>query len=552
MIRHFARLLPDHWQAPIMDILEPTSSSASILPFWRTPGFETARIAPSTSATTLEAQHKAKGALMPHDTSPAKPPSAPAPPPVIASKKTELACIVGECVAANSADSTNSITDRNSDMPAERNILVVDDEELIRLLLDGFLTSAGYRVHKASCVLEALAMLREQDLQLVLSDMHMPGATGYDLLAQIQEEMPDVPVIIMTGKPSIEAAVECIKIGAVDYLAKPIDLEKLGSLIAKAFRRQKESEMEQTVVIGGTTDLHRHAMGGYRVIATIGRGNMGVVLLAEKEVDGKRQKFALKIMKPSFFNDDDDERQKWLRRFCREAECAARITHPGVVRVIEYDILGGDQVPYLVMEYCDGTQLDRWERKETASPPTLFDKVKVIRQVADALGAIHAQDICHRDIKPPNILVDTNLNVKLTDFGVARPVDMTASTDVVGTPLYMAPEAFSRGNPDPRSDLFALGVVAYELFLGERPFAADTIPGVILAITHGQPVAPLDIEPAFPKSLQDILARMLKKDPSKRYQSATEAVVDLDAFLADRKLPIGHPKRFLAASDWKS
>jgi len=415
-------------------------------------------------------------------------------------------------------------------MIAAETVLVVDDEPSIRLLMHDFLTSLGFRVLVAPDVPGARATLAAETVHLVLSDVNMPGATGLDLLQEITRGRPEIPMIIMTGQPSLKAAVECIKVGAVDYLPKPLDLAKLGGIVSRALATRAAVMVTQTVPLHSSQSIYSSGMGAYNIVSILGRGNMGIVLLAEKQKDGQKQQYAIKMLKPALMDGDQEEREKWLQRFNREAECASRIKHRGVVEVVEYDILGGDQIPYLVMEYCEGMPLSRWmENNQTADWHT---KTDIIRQVAEALDSTHEHGICHGDVKPANIMVDQQLNTKLGDFGIAQAIDMTASATVMGTPLYMAPEAFAASRSDYRSDIFSLGVVFYELLVGKRPFSADTLPGVIHAVCHCEPKEPRKIREDLPPLLGDIVGRMLRKSVSERYQSAADVARDVSVFLA--------------------
>jgi serine/threonine-protein kinase len=240
------------------------------------------------------------------------------------------------------------------------------------------------------------------------------------------------------------------------------------------------------------------------------------------------------------------------KRFWHEVQAAREVRHPNIIAIREFGVTDDEKIPYLVMEFFDGKPL-----KHYAVNPGLLNytqKIHVLRQVADALCAIHAKGITHRDIKPHNILVNEQLLVKITDFGIARipDSDLTASTELMGSPAYLAPEAFERSNVDARADIFSLGVVAYELFLGKRPFEADTIPRFAWLVQHERPVAPGEIDPVFPKPLQAMIARMLKKDLPSRYATAQEIVADFDRYLAGQQLslPVGQVRRGGLARDW--
>jgi serine/threonine-protein kinase len=296
-----------------------------------------------------------------------------------------------------------------------------------------------------------------------------------------------------------------------------------------------ESERRSLLETAGTAQLQK-SLAGYRIMRTLGQGSVGVVYLAEKLVGGTTAQFALKILKDLTFQNGKD-RQGVIQRFYREAEIAASIRHPGVTTVFEYGVFGQDQIPYLIMEYVEGVALKRVI--EEHQPLDHIQKARIIRQVADALAAVHLRGACHRDVKTSNILVKPDMQTKLTDFGIARPFnsDLTVAEDFVGTPAYSAPEAYASAvQVDHRADIFSLGVVAYELFFQERPFIADTLSLIGHEVCTRKPVAPRRRDGSFPRALQNILGKMLKKQPGERYQSASALVEDLDSFLSGTKL----------------
>jgi serine/threonine protein kinase len=425
-------------------------------------------------------------------------------------------------------------------MTDNKPILVVDDNAPIQTLFTRVLAAAGHRVLVASDGAEALEILDGTQVAMVVTDVNMPRVDGITLLRHMRSRLPHVPVILITAKPSLDAAVDCIKLGATDYLPKPVDIKRFLEIVRKSLAPSEPLRANS----GETVELSQHlkhaeeqrGLGKYRTISCIGRGNMGVVLLAEREVDGVCRKYAVKIIKPEALSASGEERRTWIRRFQREAEAISRIKHPHVMRVIESDVLGYDQAPYLVMEYCTGQPLNEWAAANDTGG--YRPRAAIIRQMADALSAVHEQGMSHGDVKPENILVSEDLNSKLIDFGSCRSSDAVLLTSVIGTPAYMAPELFEGEYTDLRADIFSLGVVAYELFLGERPFKGDTLASVMREIRDERPRAPRAIDPEFPDTLETILARALSKQLDGRYGSAAEMTEDLDAFLAqDDSLP---------------
>ena len=257
------------------------------------------------------------------------------------------------------------------------------------------------------------------------------------------------------------------------------------------------------------------------------------VFVAEKDNDGGITEVALKILTvPARISGTKESELN--QRFLREAEAASSIKHPNIVRVLDFGVTDGVGLPYLVMELVKGHTLNHYIGRENLLG--CHRKVLILRQIAAALMAIHADNICHRDIKPDNILVDHNLRARVTDFGIVKlpDSDLTKLFTILGTRAYIAPEAFASGRVDERADLFAFGVVAHELLLGGKPdpfsgIGGDT-PGVLRLRSSHAPRR----SPSIPVDLQRILKKSLQPDPGKRYQTAGDLFLDLDEFICHR------------------
>lgn len=261
-------------------------------------------------------------------------------------------------------------------------------------------------------------------------------------------------------------------------------------------------------------DWNASSISGFSVIRTLGAGNMGVVLLVEK--NGER--YAMKLVRRVVKTKNNPETS--LQKFMRKAKILSTIHHPNVVEIIEYGVSSPTEegVPFLVMEFVQGHPLNQLPGAEEQS---LDWKLSVVRQIASALEAVHSLGIVHRDVKPGNILVSNDGTAKLDDFGVAGIVDLDpdATLDVLGSPAYMAPEAFDSGKvKDNRSDIFSLGVVAYELITGVKPFHGANFEEMKRAVKRSAPIDPGLLEPSLPPGTQNALAGMLAKSPSDRFQ----------------------------------
>ncbi len=277
-----------------------------------------------------------------------------------------------------------------------------------------------------------------------------------------------------------------------------------------------------------------HQLGRYEIVAELGRGAMGAVFRArDPKID---RTVAIKTISVPASSKHDAEHYR--QRFFREAQAAGRLSHPGIVTI--YDV-GEDEAahtPFIVMECVEGDSLDRLVVATPTGklPPEIA--LKLLRQIAEALDYAHRQGIVHRDIKPANIMVTAERQAKIADFGIAKlaMADTTLPGHVVGTPAYMSPEQLNGKTVDGRSDLFSLGVIAYWLLTGVKPFDGDTLTEICVQVVTKDPTPPSEIAAGLNINFDYVLSRALAKDPVMRYQSGSEMAADLDD-LGSRKKP---------------
>lgn len=251
--------------------------------------------------------------------------------------------------------------------------------------------------------------------------------------------------------------------------------------------------------------------GRYRLTGRIAAGGMGEVWRAEDQVLGRT--VALKLLKAGLTDEEG-----FTERFRNEARLSATLTHGNVAQV--YDFGQDEAQSYLVMEFVNGPPLSKLI--SARAPMSPIDTVEIIAQAAAALHAAHRNGLIHRDVKPANILIDPDGTAKLTDFGIARAVGQTAMTrtgEVMGTAQYLAPEAAVGRPATPLSDVYALGVVAYEMLAGRRPFEKETAVALALAHVNEQPPP---LPPHVPPTLRAVVLATLEKDPGRRPNSAAE------------------------------
>jgi eukaryotic-like serine/threonine-protein kinase len=259
--------------------------------------------------------------------------------------------------------------------------------------------------------------------------------------------------------------------------------------------------------------------GRYRIQRKLGAGGMADVYLAEDQELGRR--VAIKILNSRHGNDD-----QFIERFRREAKNAAALNHPNIVSI--YDRGEAEDTYYIAMEFLDGRTLKELIVSRGAAPINVA--IEYARQILSALRFAHRHGIVHRDIKPHNVLVDGEGRVKVTDFGIARAgtSQMTETGSIVGTAQYLSPEQARGGEVDPRSDLYSLGVVLYELLTGKTPFDGETPVEIAMKHLSNAPKPPSALRPDVPPELDMVVLRALAKNPDERYQSADEMEADLE------------------------
>ncbi|APO46739.1 serine/threonine protein kinase [Paenibacillus xylanexedens] len=267
-----------------------------------------------------------------------------------------------------------------------------------------------------------------------------------------------------------------------------------------------------------------HQLGGrYEVIERVGGGGMALVYKAQDLLLNRN--VAIKVLRQQFVHDEE-----FIRRFRREAQSAASLSHPNVVSI--YDVGQEDDVHYIVMEYVEGKNLN--EIIKERAPLQVDESVRIASQIADALDHAHHNQIIHRDIKPHNILIGRNGRVKVTDFGIARAVTSTTITQtgsVVGSVHYFSPEHAKGIVTGEKSDLYSLGIVLYQMLTGQLPFLGESPISVALKHLQEEFDEPRKFNPLIPQSVENVILKSMRKNPQERYQSAKEMQTDLETCL---------------------
>src|SRR5262245_2738181 len=284
---------------------------------------------------------------------------------------------------------------------------------------------------------------------------------------------------------------------------------------------------------------------GYEVLGELGRGGMGVVYKA-RQVSLNRV-IALKMILAGPHADAEAR-----RRFRAEAEAVARLQHPNIIQVHEHGYSAGHA--YLALEYVEGGTRSG---KAAGVPQPPAEAARVVETLATAVHYAHGRGFVHRDLKPGNVLVTADGALKITDFGLAKWLHDVPGGDaaaaptrtgvLVGTPAYMAPEQ-AAGNRDigPATDVYALGVILYQLLTGRVPFQGDSALEVLRQVKEDEPLTPSRLRPGLPRDLETVCLKCLRKEPGQRYASAAELAEDLRRFQAGKPIaarPVGTPER---------
>src|SRR5512140_2928076 len=263
-------------------------------------------------------------------------------------------------------------------------------------------------------------------------------------------------------------------------------------------------------------------VGKYLIEEKVGVGGFGTVYKG-------RDPFIKRAVAIKTCQSDEEEIKK---RFFREAEFAGNLHHRNITTIYDFGVTD-DGTPYIVQEFLTGEDLDKLAKKRDALP--LKRKLAILVDVCEGLGYAHAAGIVHRDIKPSNIRVLEDGTVKIMDFGIAKSMvsqsTLTQTGITLGTASYLAPEQIRGEDLDPRTDLFSLGVLAYEFVSGAKPFTGDHISTVLYKIMNEQPAPPSTLAPGLPRGLDAIVLKLLEKDRTRRYANCAEVKAELAAVL---------------------
>ncbi|SER55363.1 Stk1 family PASTA domain-containing Ser/Thr kinase [Psychrobacillus sp. OK032] len=285
--------------------------------------------------------------------------------------------------------------------------------------------------------------------------------------------------------------------------------------------------------------IGKRISGRYKLLEMIGGGGMSNVYLAHDMILDRD--VAIKILRYDFSNEEELH-----RRFQREALSATSLTHPNIVNI--YDVGEDGDIHYIVMEFVKGETLKQYIQRDAPVSPR--KSVTIMKQLTSAIANAHNNHIIHRDVKPQNILLDEEENIKITDFGIAMALSATSFTQtnsVLGTVHYLSPEQARGGTATNQSDIYALGIVLFELLTGQLPFSGES--AVSIALKHLQSETPSirAINPSIPQSLENVVLKATAKDQKNRYRNAEEMEADLSTALSPERA--GEAKFVVAVDD---
>jgi eukaryotic-like serine/threonine-protein kinase len=408
-----------------------------------------------------------------------------------------------------------------------RVLLIADDPEYRRLLrqhLATALTALDVSEHVPTREGPLPKEFTAAGFDVVLLDHAPGGGSGIAWLKDFFIRPLFPPVIYFAASGDEEEAAQALKSGALGTLAKTkIDHARFAELLREAHRRRREA-LQAWRLTPAASQSYRFgsvSIRGERCIRPLATSAISTVYLAESERAGKL--VVLKVLRQV---PDATEKVTTFDRFLQEYEIIGAIDHPNVVKI--YDLGVADDHAYIAMEYFPAGDL----RARIKRGMGAADAAIVLRQMAEALAAIHAEGVLHRDLKPGNVMLRADGTIALIDFGLAKQLELeaeiTATGEIFGTPYYMSPEQGHGRDVDVRSDIYSLGVIFFEMLAGRKPYLAPTPMAVIYKHSH----APLPELPAAAAAWQPVLERLLAKGPTDRYQSAREVVAAVDAVLA--------------------
>jgi serine/threonine protein kinase/ActR/RegA family two-component response regulator len=415
-------------------------------------------------------------------------------------------------------------------------ILVIDDDDALLTTICDWLNYEEHQTEPVGTGAEGWRRMQSQEHELIILDWDLPDINGIDLLKRFRKSGGTVPIIMLTGRMSIDDKTAGLDSGADDYLVKPFHVKELSSRI-KAVLRKSERTTLKPLGVENREVLDRGDLVGtslaarYEFIDVIGSGAVGIVFKARHP--HLQRLYAIKMIHSQEHTADN------ASRFEQEAQLISTLEHPNIATIHDFGITERGR-PFMVLDYIDGLNLGAVLAERQQLPTA--EALSIVGQIAEGMDYAHKAGIIHRDLKPTNIMLKNNDGktlVKIVDFGCAKL--RTASNDkraletitglVVGTPVYMSPEQACGEKIDQRSDIYSLGCLLYEALTGRMPHAGLETVEVMAKHVHVEPASLKEIRKdlEFVPGLQQLLNKALAKNPQARYQTMAEFKTALDA-----------------------
>ncbi|MCO5165201.1 MAG: protein kinase [Planctomycetes bacterium] len=374
-----------------------------------------------------------------------------------------------------------------------RRVVLVDDDGVCLAMLSSRLRKRGFDVCAYGDPREAMRQLPLDLPAAVITDLRMPHMSGLEVVQEVRLQLgSNAPPVLVVSATDEEAMLEeAFRLGATDYLLKPVNEAELGAKLERALRPRKVAQFTPIP----------DRVGDWTLLECIGRGGTACVFTAVRGQDPTVR--ALKVVWPHLVGNTET-----LLRFRREIDTLCGLSHPRLVRFVESG--RHEDCFYYVMDFLPGGSVR--QRLRRAGPQPAAAALTLIEEVGEALGHLHAAGLVHRDVKPGNVFYDADGAHVLGDFGLARRLTdrgITLSREFIGTPLYLAPEVFRSPEFDESVDLYALGVSAFEALLGRAPMTEDDSMTLIGRILDGEFPRPRDLLPDLPAPLLALLERLL-------------------------------------------
>lgn len=392
--------------------------------------------------------------------------------------------------------------------------MLVDDDGVCLAMLSSRLRKRGYDVCAYGDPREAMRQLPIDLPSAVITDLKMPHMSGLDVVQEVKSLLGQnaPPVLVVSATDDENMLEEAFRLGATDYLLKPVNEAELSAKLDRALRPRKVAQFTPIP----------DRVGGWSLRECIGRGGTACVFTAVRDGEPSVVR-ALKVVWPHLVGNTET-----LLRFRREIDTLCQLSHPRLVRFIESG--RHEDCFYYVMEYLPGGSVRQRIKAGGPQPPAAA--LQMIEQVADPLAYLHENDLVHRDVKPGNIYYDARGDMTLGDFGLARRLSdrgITLSREFIGTPLYLAPEVFRSPEFDQSVDFYSLGVSAFEMLLGRPPLSDQDSMALIGRLMDSGLPSPRELLPDLPDPMARLVERLIAQRPEERLRDGKAVLAEAAA-----------------------